>query len=82
MMEDKYSEYLVIILLSIFLGMLLALVFKSKDKFRGPNARRETKKTYLNKRTGKYFRYGIIPLECPTPKTRLQKIIENFLMNI
>ena len=77
-MNDKHCECLVIILFSIFLGMLLALIFKPKDKFEGPNARRETKRIYLNKKTGKYFQYGIRLLKCPPTKTRIRKIIENF----
>ena len=77
-MDDKYYEYLVIILFSIFLGMIIALVFLPKNKYHGPNARKESMKIYLNKRTGKCFKYKIQPLSCPEQKTNLEKIVNKF----
>ena len=76
-MDDKYYEYLVIILFSIFLGMIMAVIFLPKNKYHGPNAREESMKIYLNKKTKNCFKFGIQPLQCPEPKTIVGKLVDD-----
>lgn len=71
---DHYSAYFIIILLSIALGMMLGLMMRPSDEYHGPNAKKESRKIYYNKKNGKFIRFAIKPIECPNPKTRLQKI--------
>lgn len=74
---NEIFTYLTIFLMAIVVGMLVGIVFKPKDKYHGPNARKQSKKIYYNKKTGKCLKFGIKPLACPKPKTKLQKIMDN-----
>jgi hypothetical protein len=74
--------YLTILLISIVVGMLVGMIFKQKDKYHGPNAEKQSKKIYYNIKTRKCIRFGIKPLVCPKPKTKLQKILNNLKIDL
>lgn len=67
---------IIIFLLSIVVGMFFGLITRPRNKFHGPNAKKETKKIYYNKKMGKCLKFNILPLDCPKPKTKLRKILD------
>lgn len=69
------SSYWVFILLSIAIGMAIALLIRPKDRYHGPNALAESKKIYLNRRTNKCFHFAIQPLNCPNSKLSGKKFL-------
>lgn len=68
---------LILLLISVAIGMIIGIIFKPKDRYHGPNAKKQTKKIYYNKTTRKCFSFGIKLITCPKPKSILQKILDH-----
>ena len=73
-MENRILSYLIIILLSIAIGMWIGLITKPSNQYQGPNAKTESKKLYLNNKTGQCIRFAIKPLTCS--KTNWRKFLD------
>lgn len=74
----KIITYLILLSLSVIIGMIIGIIFKPKDIYHGPNAKSQSKKIYLNKKTQKCFKFNIKVLNCPEQKTKLQKMMDSF----
>lgn len=75
-MNIEISAYLIIILSSIAVGMIIALIIRKRNIYYGPNAVEQIKKVFYNNKTKYCYKFNVKPLECPKPKTLLQKIIK------
>lgn len=59
------SNYLIIFLSSVAVGMIIGLLTRKKEIYHGPNARKQSKIIYKNKKSGKCLRFNIKRLMCP-----------------
>lgn len=77
-MNNKQISYWITLLFSIVIGMLIAILTKKDDEYHGPNAKKESQKIYLHKKTGKCIKFDIIPTTCPLPKKKINILAEKF----
>ena len=79
--------YLIIFLIFFSVGMILGIVLRPNNEYHGPNALAESKKIYYDNIKGVCIKFAIVPINCPKPKKRYQKIFDfinkklNILLN-
>lgn len=61
-------KLLVIFLLSMIVGMIVALINKPKYIYHGPNAEQQSKKIFYNHVTKKCYRFIVKPINCKSQK--------------
>lgn len=62
---NNIFSYLIIFLISLVVGMVAGIIFRSKDKQHGPNAEKEIQKKFYSQKLGKCIRFDIQLLDCP-----------------
>jgi predicted type IV restriction endonuclease len=72
-------EKLIILLLFIWIGIILAMIIKTNNTYRGPNSSVYKKKIIYNKIKNRCYQYLPYPITCPTEKKRYQIFYEKFI---
>lgn len=67
---------MIIILLFIVIGMIIGLLIRPNDSFKGPNALQESKKIYYHKPSKKCYRFAIQLLKCPLERKKYHQFID------
>jgi hypothetical protein len=73
---DYIISQIFILLVSIGVGMVIALMIRETDMYHGPNANAYSRKIFYSKKTGKCYHFVPNKLECPKPHTRFDSIFE------
>lgn len=62
---------IILLLFSVLFGIIIGTIIKPNCKLHGPNAMNFCSRTYFDKNTGKYYKFGIKLLNCPNKKFRI-----------
>lgn len=65
MRNNNHFHLLIILLLSVIVGMALALIVKPKDKYHGPNSKDVRKQIFYDPKNNKCFKFDVKLIACP-----------------
>ena len=65
MTTTKYFPLLIIVLTSVIIGMVIALLVRSGDKYHGPNAAKVRQQIFYDPKTKQCVQFDIRPVTCP-----------------